>query len=97
TAEAILATCALRCLGGELQCRPWVRHEEEAAAIRTAGFDPEAAIGMAQLVPGDDVSMAVTGITGGGLLRGVLYHSWWAETHSMVMRARSGTIREIST
>ena len=97
TAEAILATCALRCLGGELQCRPWVRHEEEAAAIRAAGFDPEAAVSMEQLVPGEDVSMAVTGITGGGLLRGVLYHSWWAETHSMVMRARSGTIREIST
>jgi len=97
TSEAVLAACALRCLGGELQCRPWVRHEEEAAAILAAGFDPDKSMRMEQLVPGIDVSVAVTGITGGGLLRGVLYHSWWAETHSMVMRARTGTVREIST
>jgi fructose-1,6-bisphosphatase II len=97
TGEAVLAACALRCLGGELQCRPWVRHEEEAAAILAAGFDPDAAMSMERLVPGADVSVAVTGITGGGLLRGVLYHSGWAETHSMVMRARTGTVREIST
>jgi fructose-1,6-bisphosphatase II len=97
TGEAVLAACALRCLGGELQCRPWVRHEDEAAAIVAAGFDPETAMSMERLVPGSDVSVAVTGITGGGLLRGVLYHSWWAETHSMVMRARSGTLREIIT
>ena len=52
---------------------------------------------MEQLVPGREVSIAVTGISGGGLLRGVLYHNWWAETHSLVMRAQSGTVREIST
>jgi len=97
TKEAVLAACALRCLGGELQCRPWVRHEDEAAAVRAAGFDPDAAMSMDDLVPGQDVSVAVTGISGGGILRGVLYHNWWAETHSLVMRARSGTIREIST
>ena len=48
-------------------------------------------------MPGKEVSAAVTGISGGGLLRGVLYHNWWAETHSLVMRAQSGTVREIST
>jgi len=97
TREAIVAACAMRCLGGEIQCRPWVRHQDEAAAIRAAGFDPEAAISMDQLVPGHEVSAALTGISGGGLLRGVLYHNWWAETHSLVMRAQSGTVREIST
>ena len=76
--ESIVAACAIRCLGGELQC-------------------PEAPISMDQLVPGREVSIAVTGISGGGLLRGVLYHNWWAETHSLVMRAQSGTVREIST
>jgi fructose-1,6-bisphosphatase II len=97
TSEAVLAACAMRCLGGELQCRPWVRHEDEAAAVVAAGFDPEAPISMDQLVPGEEVTVAVTGISGGGLLRGVQYHNWWAETHSLVMRARSGTVREIST
>lgn len=97
TQEAILAACAMRCLGGELHCRPWVRHEDEAVAIRAAGFDPEEPIGMERLVPGLELSIAVTGVSGGGLLRGVQYHNWWAETHSLVMRAQSGTVREIST
>lgn len=97
TSEAIVAACAMRCLGGELQCRPWVRHEDEAAAMRAAGYDPEAAMGMDTLVPGREISVAVTGVSGGGLLRGVLYHNWWAETHSIVMRAQSGTVREILT
>ena len=97
TNEAIVAACAMRCLGGELQCRPWVRHEDEAVAIRAAGYEPETAISMDALVPGREVSAAVTGISGGGLLRGVQYHNWWAETHSIVMRAQSGTVREILT
>jgi fructose-1,6-bisphosphatase II len=97
TQEAIVAACAMRCLGGELHCRPWVRHEDEAVAVRGAGFDPEEAISMERLVPGRQVSIAVTGISGGGILRGVQYHNWWAETHSLVMRAQSGTVREILT
>ena len=97
TSEAVVAACAMRCLGGELQCRPWVRHEDEAAATRAAGYDPDAALGMDALVPGREISVAVTGVSGGGLLRGVLYHNWWAETHSIVMRAQSGTVREILT
>jgi fructose-1,6-bisphosphatase II len=97
TQEAVLAACALRCLGGELQCLPWIRHPDEEVAMREAGYDPEAPIKMEQLVPGKEVSVAVTGISGGGLLRGVQYHGWWASTHSLVMRASSGTVREIST
>jgi fructose-1,6-bisphosphatase II len=97
TQEAIVAACVMRCLGGELHCRPWVRHEEEAAAVRAAGFDPEESISMERLVPGRQVSIAATGISGGGILRGVQYHDWWGETHSLVMRAQSGTVREILT
>ncbi|HXZ99175.1 MAG TPA: fructose-bisphosphatase class II family protein [Candidatus Binatia bacterium] len=95
TAEAVLAACALRCLGGEMQCRPWARNEDETAALRAAGMDPDAALSLTDLVPGRDVAVAVTGVTGGGLLHGVQYHNWWAETHSLVMRAQSGTVREI--
>lgn len=97
TSEAVLAACALRCLGGEIQCRPWVRNQDEAAALRAAGLEPEAPLGIGDLVPGTDVAVAVTGVTGGGVLRGVQYHNRWAETHSLVMRAQSGTVREIRT
>ncbi len=97
TQEAIVAACAMRCLGGELHCRPWVRHEDETVAIHATGLDPDAPMTMEQLVPGREISIAVTGISGGGILRGVQYHDWWAETHSLVMRARSGTVREIHT
>ena len=97
TAEAVLAACALRCLGGEMQCRPWVRNQEESAALSAAGIDAEAKLTIEDLVPGRDVAVAVTGVTGGGLVRGVQYHDWWAETHSLVMRAQSGTVRDIRT
>jgi fructose-1,6-bisphosphatase II len=97
TREATLAACALRCLGGEMQCQPWVRHEEEAAALRAAGRDLQAVLSIPDMVPGTDVAVAVTGVTGGEVLRGVQYHDWWAETHSLVMRAQSGTVREIRT
>ena len=97
TQEAIVAACAMRCLGGELQCRPWVRHEDEAVAMASAGFDVDKSLSTADMVPGHELACAVTGVTGGGLLRGVLYHGWWAETHSLVMRAQSGTVREILT
>ncbi len=97
TAEAVLAACALRCLGGEMQCRPWVRNQEEAAALSAAGIDAETKLSIEDLVPGTDVAVAVTGVTGGGLVRGVQYHNWWAETHSLVMRAQSGTVRDIRT
>jgi len=97
TPEAVLAACALRCLGGEMQCQPWVRNQDESAALRAAGVRADAKLGIDDLVPGKDVAVAVTGVTGGGLLRGVQYHNWWAETHSLVMRAQSGTVREIRT
>jgi fructose-1,6-bisphosphatase II len=97
TREAIMAACALRCLGGEMQCLPWPRNDEESVALREAGVDPNAPLALRDLVPGRDVAVAVTGVTGGGVLGGVQYHNWWAETHSLVMRAQSGTVREIRT
>ena len=93
--EAVVAACALKCLGGEMQCIPWIRHEDETAAILEAGFDPASSWTMETLAPGKEISAAVTGITGVGMLSGVVYHNWWAETHSLVMRAKSGTVREI--
>ena len=95
--EAVVAASAIRCMGGDMQCRPWVRHTEEEALMRSIGCDPESVFTLDDLVPGKDVSVAVTGISGGGVLRGVQYHTGWSESHSLVMRSRTGTVREVQT
>lgn len=95
--EAVVAAAAVACLGGDMQCKLWVRHAEEEAKVREAGWDPDVTLTLADMVPGKDVSVAVTGVTGGGLLRGTLYHGDWSESHSLVMRTKTGTVREIST
>jgi fructose-1,6-bisphosphatase II len=96
--EAVLAACALKCLGGEIQCRLWPRSEEEKQAAIAAGLDPQEfsrVLGTDDLVRSDNVFFAATGITNGELLRGVQYSGHGARTHSLMMRSRSGTMRWI--
>lgn len=96
--EAILAACALKCLGGDLQCRLWVRSKEDEDRARAAGFeDPRHVYSVDELVRGDDVAFAATGVTDGEFLHGVIYHHVWAETESMVFRSKSGTVRHLTT
>jgi fructose-1,6-bisphosphatase II len=95
TPEGVLGASALKCLGGAIQGRLYPRNEEERSKLLEAGFDVEAVLTTDDLVSGDDVFFAATGITTGSLLRGVEYTSGGALTHSMVMRARSGTIRYV--
>jgi fructose-1,6-bisphosphatase II len=96
--EAVLAACALKCLGGEIQCRLWPRSEEEKRTAIAAGMDVQEfdrVLGTDDLVRSDNVFFAVTGITTGDLLRGVQYTGHGARTHSLMMRSRSGTMRWI--
>jgi fructose-1,6-bisphosphatase II len=96
--EAVLAACALKCLGGEIQCRLWPRNEEEKHAAIAAGLaesDFDRVLTTDDLVRSDNVFFAATGITNGELLRGVQYSGHGAHTHSLSMRSRSGTIRWI--
>jgi fructose-1,6-bisphosphatase II len=93
--EAVLAACALKCLGGEIQCRLWPRNEAERQAAIAAGLELERVFTSSDLVQGGDVFFAVTGITDGELVRGVRYFADGARTHSIVMRSRSGTVRHI--
>jgi len=93
--EAVIAACALKCLGGEIQCRLYPRDEGEKQQAITAGFDVNKILTMDDLVNDDDVFLALTGITGGELVRGVRYTTRGAETESLMMRSRSGTIRRI--
>jgi fructose-1,6-bisphosphatase II len=95
TPEGVIAAAALKCLGGAIQGRLWPRSDEERTQLVAEGFDLEQVLTTDDLVAGDDVFFAATGITDGNLLDGVQYWPDGASTHSMVMRARSGTIRYI--
>jgi fructose-1,6-bisphosphatase II len=90
----LIAACAVRCLGGELQARLWPRNEEERALI---GELAGRTYGVADLVPAADVAVAITGVTGGQLLPGVLFGSGYAETSSLLMSSRHATIRRLTT
>jgi len=91
--EAVTAACALIALGGEMQCRLWPRDDSERNYAKEAGLDLTEVIGLRQLVDSDDVFFAATGVTTGELLDGVRYLPNGAETHSVAMRGKTGTIR----
>ncbi len=95
TPEGVLAACALKCMNGEIQGKLYPRDEEEAETARQQGYDLDRVLRIDELVNSDDVFFAITGITDGELVEGVKYFREGARTHSLVMRARSGTIREI--
>ncbi|HEX8918673.1 MAG TPA: class II fructose-bisphosphatase [Chloroflexota bacterium] len=98
TPEAVLAACALRCLGGEIQCKLWPRSEEERnRAIECSNKDIDRVLTIDDLVNSDDVFFAATGITSGEFLGGVRYQGDRARTHSIMMRSRSGTLRRFDT
>lgn len=93
--EAVISASALKCLRGAIQCRLYPRNEAEKQYALDLGFDLGKIFTTDELVRGDNVFFAATGITDGELLRGVHYVSGGATTDSLVMRSRSGTIRRI--
>ncbi|HYJ60763.1 MAG TPA: class II fructose-bisphosphatase [Actinomycetota bacterium] len=95
TPEGVVAAAALKCLGGAIQGRLYPRDGDERAALVAEGYDLDRILGIDDLVAGDDVFFAATGVTDGNLLRGVKYWPDGASTHSMVMRSRSGTLRYV--
>jgi fructose-1,6-bisphosphatase II len=95
TPEGVISAAAIKCLGGVLQGRLWPRNDDERQALVDAGYDVERVLTTDDLVAGEDVFVAATGVTGGALLRGVRYTGGGATTDSLVMRSRSGTVRHI--
>lgn len=91
--EAVVSACALKCVGGDMQCKLWPRDEAERETALEAGMDLDQVLTIDDLVRGDNVFFAATGITDGELLEGVRYYGGGARTHSLVMRSRSGTVR----
>ncbi len=97
TPEGVIAACAIQCIGGAIQGRLWPRDEAERQAAVSRGYDLGAVLHTSDLVGGDNVFFAATGITDGDLLKGVEYSGTGARTYSVLMRSRSGTIRSVES
>jgi fructose-1,6-bisphosphatase II len=96
TPEGVISAAAIKCLGGALQGRLWPRDDEERGKLVEAGFEVDKVLTQDDLVRGDDVFVAATGVTGGALLRGVRVGEAAVETESIVMRSTSGTVRRVA-
>lgn len=95
--EGVITAAALKCLGGELQGRLLPQNEEEVERCKKMGItNINKVLRMEDLVRGDDAIFAATGVTDGELLKGVRFRGNVAQTQSVVMRARSGTVRFIT-
>ncbi|MGW2572938.1 class II fructose-bisphosphatase [Streptomyces sp. NPDC001537] len=97
TPEGIISACAVKCLGGTIQGKLWPKDDAERARAVEAGHDLDRVLTTDDLVAGENVFFVATGITDGELLRGVRYRSETATTESIVMRSKSGTVRQINS
>lgn len=95
TPEGVIAAAALKCMGGEIQARLWPRNDEERTAAIAAGYNLDQVLMTDDLIAGDNAFFAATGITDGDLLKGVTYSRSHVTTDSLVMRSRSGTVRQV--
>jgi fructose-1,6-bisphosphatase II len=95
TPEGVISAAALKALGGAIQGRLWPRNDEERQKLVDAGYDVSRVLHTDDLVAGDDVFVAATGVTTGALLHGVRFVRDAVTTDSIVMRSRSGTVRRI--
>ena len=97
TPEGVLAAAAIRCIGGGIQCKAWPRDDKERETAITRGEDIEKVYQTEDMVAGNDVFFAATGVSSGDLFKGVRYFSGGAYTQSLAMRCRSGTMRWIDS
>src|SRR4051794_22109104 len=95
TPEGVIAAAAVKCLGGAVQGRLWPRDDDERQKLVDAGYDPDRVLRTDDLVGGENIFVAATGVTDGALLNGVRFSKDGAVTDSIVMRSRSGTVRRV--
>lgn len=93
--EAVITACALKCMGGEIHCKIWPKDEDGLKKGQEHGVDFDRVFTTEDLVAGDDIFFAATGVTNGELLHGVRFTPNGARTSSLAMRMRSGTFRKI--
>jgi len=94
--EGVLAAAALRCIGGQMQGRLMPLKDEERERAAKMGADIDRKYTMEDMASGD-VIFSATGVTDGSLLDGVHFRGDFAETETVIMRARTGTVRRIKT
>jgi fructose-1,6-bisphosphatase II len=95
TPEGVITACALKCLGGAMYGRLWPRNDGERRAALDLGYDLDKVLTIDDLVRGDNVFFAATGVTDGELLRGVRFRAQEVLTQSLSMRSASGAVRLI--
>ncbi|HYR59216.1 MAG TPA: fructose-bisphosphatase class II, partial [Chthoniobacteraceae bacterium] len=97
--EAVLSSAALKCLGGDMQTMMWPRDDAERQSIIDAGFEAELdkVFFADDLANGQNIIFCATGISDSPLIKGVQIRKHVATTHSVLMRARSRTVRQIMT
>ena len=93
--EAVITACAIKCVGGNMQCKLWPRNDEEREKCKEKGMDVDKVLTLNDLVSSENVFFAATGVTDGDWVKGVRYEADGIHTSSIVMRAKSGTIRYI--
>jgi fructose-1,6-bisphosphatase II len=93
TPEGVIAACALRCLDGQLLARLYPRNDGERVAALDRGYDLNRVMSTRDLVTGDNIFFAATGVTSGELLQGVRYTPQRVFTESLSMRSKSGAVR----
>lgn len=96
--EGVLAAAVTRCLGGEMQAKMWPTHRSQVEALKEYGLeDPEKKLSLDDLIRGDQVVFAATGITPGETLNGVRYFRGGARTHTVVMSTDPRVVRFMDT
>ncbi len=95
TPEGVTTACAVKALGGRILGRLWARSDEERATAEAQGYDVDAVLDTDDLVSSEDAFFACTGITPGQLVGGVTFDGHGATTETLVMRAKSGTVRVV--
>ena len=95
--EAVITACAIKCLGGNMQCKLWPRNEGDVQEGLKRGLALDQVLTINDLVKGDNIFFAATGVTDGELMKGVRYEGRQIRTSSMVMRSKSGTTRFVDS
>lgn len=94
--EGVIASVALKCLGGEIQGRLKFRSNEERQRANKMGIEePDKKLTINDMIKNNEAMFAATGVTDGTILKGVRFLSHGARTHSIVMRAKTKTVRFI--